>query len=128
MTLATKIAVLKDGEVQQVGTPSEIYNRPANLFVADFMGNPAMNLMEASVVSDAGRTLLSLTRGTETDIRLPVPGSVEAGGLGDGRKVILEFALRRSPTRTGRTTIPPCCRSWTLWSRWWSPRERTPSW
>ncbi len=89
MTLATKIAVLKDGEVQQVGTPSEIYNRPANLFVADFMGNPAMNLMEASVVSDAGRTLLSLTRGTESDIRLPVPSSVEAGGLGDGRKVIL---------------------------------------
>ncbi len=37
MTLATKIAVLKDGELQQVGTPAEIYNRPANLFVADFM-------------------------------------------------------------------------------------------
>ena len=47
MTLATKIAVLKDGEVQQVGTPAEIYNKPANLFVADFMGSPAMNLMPA---------------------------------------------------------------------------------
>ncbi|MFO1149998.1 MAG: ABC transporter ATP-binding protein [Alsobacter sp.] len=89
MTLATKIAVLKDGEVQQVGTPSEIYNRPANLFVADFMGNPAMNLMEASVQSEGGRTVLSLTREGDGAIRLPVPASVQAGGLGEGRKVIL---------------------------------------
>jgi ABC-type sugar transport system ATPase subunit len=46
MTLATRIAVLKDGELQQVGTPHEVYNRPANLFVADFMGSPSMNLLE----------------------------------------------------------------------------------
>ncbi|MBB2721413.1 UNVERIFIED_ORG: multiple sugar transport system ATP-binding protein, partial [Rhizobium etli] len=45
MTLATKIAVLKDGVLQQFGTPAEIYNSPANLFVADFMGSPAMNLL-----------------------------------------------------------------------------------
>jgi len=42
MTLATKIAVMRDGEVQQFGTPAEIYNNPVNLFVADFMGSPAM--------------------------------------------------------------------------------------
>ena len=47
MTLATKIAVMKDGELQQLGTPAEIYNRPANIFVADFMGSPSMNLMPA---------------------------------------------------------------------------------
>ena len=46
MTLATQIAVLKDGELQQVGTPYEVYNTPANLFVADFMGSPSMNLLE----------------------------------------------------------------------------------
>ena len=45
MTLATKIVVLKGGIVQQIGSPAEIYNRPANLFVADFMGSPAMNLI-----------------------------------------------------------------------------------
>ena len=44
MTLATKIAVLKEGVLQQVGTPFEIYNNPTNLFVADFMGSPSMNL------------------------------------------------------------------------------------
>ncbi|WP_127145560.1 ABC transporter ATP-binding protein [Pelagibacterium montanilacus] len=49
MTLATKIAVLKDGVLQQFGSPSEIYNNPANLFVADFMGSPAMNLLDARI-------------------------------------------------------------------------------
>jgi multiple sugar transport system ATP-binding protein len=56
MTLATKIAVLKDGVLQQAGTPAEIYNRPANMFVADFMGSPAMNLIPAEAVSD-GKSL-----------------------------------------------------------------------
>ncbi|MBI2717638.1 MAG: ABC transporter ATP-binding protein [Rhizobiales bacterium] len=49
MTLATKIAVLKDGVLQQAGTPAEIYNSPTNMFVADFMGSPAMNLIPATV-------------------------------------------------------------------------------
>ncbi|MCC0025318.1 MAG: sn-glycerol-3-phosphate ABC transporter ATP-binding protein UgpC [Hyphomicrobiaceae bacterium] len=48
MTLATKIVVLKDGVVQQIGTPDEIYNSPQTTFVADFMGSPPMNLIEAS--------------------------------------------------------------------------------
>ncbi len=49
MTLATQIAVLKDGILQQFGTPAEIYNNPSNMFVADFMGSPAMNLLTAQV-------------------------------------------------------------------------------
>lgn len=49
MTLATKIVVLKDGIVQQIGTPTEIYHHPANTFVADFMGSPPMNLVPAEV-------------------------------------------------------------------------------
>ncbi len=49
MTLATRIVVLKDGYVQQVGTPSEIYHSPANTFVADFMGSPPMNLVAGSI-------------------------------------------------------------------------------
>ena len=57
MTLATRIAVLKDGELQQVGTPYEIYNSPANLFVADFMGSPAMNLLEGKVAQGQRRRI-----------------------------------------------------------------------
>lgn len=53
MTLATRIVVLKDGYVQQIGTPQEIYDTPANTFVADFMGSPPMNLFPA-VVDGAG--------------------------------------------------------------------------
>ncbi|MEL6641072.1 MAG: sn-glycerol-3-phosphate ABC transporter ATP-binding protein UgpC [Pseudomonadota bacterium] len=49
MTLASRIVVLKDGYVQQIGTPAEIYHRPANTFVADFMGSPPMNLVPGTV-------------------------------------------------------------------------------
>ncbi len=48
MTLATKIAVLKDGLLQQSGTPARDLQQPANMFVADFMGSPAMNLLDAT--------------------------------------------------------------------------------
>jgi len=54
MTLASRIAVMNAGEVQQFGTPSEIYNRPANLFVAGFMGSPSMNLVPAKLVNGTG--------------------------------------------------------------------------
>ena len=49
MTLADRVVVMEKGVVQQVGRPTEIYNRPANTFVAGFIGNPAMNLIEGSV-------------------------------------------------------------------------------
>jgi multiple sugar transport system ATP-binding protein len=45
MTLADRVVIMKRGVIQQVGTPVEIYDRPANTFVAGFIGNPAMNLM-----------------------------------------------------------------------------------
>src|SRR5579884_2787675 len=52
MTLGQRVAVMRDGRIQQVDTPQELYARPANLFVAAFIGSPAMNLVEAEV-SDA---------------------------------------------------------------------------
>lgn len=62
MTLATKIVVMKGGIIQQVGSPAEIYNRPANLFVADFMGNPAMNLIPAKAKSNGEGTRIEIER------------------------------------------------------------------
>jgi multiple sugar transport system ATP-binding protein len=53
MTLGDRIAVMKDGFVQQFGTPAQIYNHPANLFVAEFIGSPAMNMVEAQLISNA---------------------------------------------------------------------------
>ncbi|WP_136684262.1 ABC transporter ATP-binding protein [Falsirhodobacter xinxiangensis] len=55
MTLATRIAVMKDGLLQQVGTPDDIYARPANSFVARFIGNPPINMIDGA--GDLGRSL-----------------------------------------------------------------------
>src|SRR5579871_836604 len=89
MTLATKIAVLKDGELQQVGTPYEIYNSPANLFVADFMGSPAMNLLEGAVAGVNGARRIMIERHDHAPIALPIPASADETRLSDGAKVIL---------------------------------------
>lgn len=61
MTLSTRIAVMHQGRVQQLGTPREIYDAPANVFVATFMGSPAMNIIPASVVVKDGAACARLT-------------------------------------------------------------------
>ncbi len=79
MTLGQRVAVLKDGILQQVDTPQVLYNHPANLFVAAFIGSPPMNLVEAKVssstVSFAG-------------FQLPLPADRDLSAY-DGRNVIL---------------------------------------
>jgi multiple sugar transport system ATP-binding protein len=89
MTLATKIAVLKDGALQQVGTPAEVYNRPANLFVADFMGSPSMNLLTAKVVARNGVSVLELPRAADGAIFLRLPPNLSAGAVQNGQDVIV---------------------------------------
>jgi len=59
MTMGDRIAVLKDGLLQQVDAPLNLYNHPANLFVAGFIGSPAMNFMEATVEQQAGGTFVN---------------------------------------------------------------------
>jgi multiple sugar transport system ATP-binding protein len=54
MTMGDRIAVLRDGVLQQVGSPEDLYERPANVFVAGFIGSPAMNLVPASLVNGPG--------------------------------------------------------------------------
>ncbi|MEY8883264.1 ABC transporter ATP-binding protein [Donghicola sp. XS_ASV15] len=70
MTLATKIVVMKDGIIQQIGTPAEIYRQPANLFVADFMGSPAMNLIPATVSADGNARRIEIARDGEAPLVL----------------------------------------------------------
>ena len=70
MTLASQIAVLKDGVLQQFGAPAEIYNRPENMFVADFMGSPAMNLIPANLENSAGRLAVAIGRGEAQPLRI----------------------------------------------------------
>jgi len=53
MTMGTRIAVMNEGRLQQVGTPQELYDRPINRFVAGFIGSPAMNFISVEVVAAA---------------------------------------------------------------------------
>ncbi len=68
MSMADRIAIMHDGVLQQVGTPSEVYQRPANLFVAQFIGSPIMNVVNAVVHSGEGSSTVILG---EDDARLP---------------------------------------------------------
>jgi multiple sugar transport system ATP-binding protein len=61
MTMADRIVVMQDGRVEQVGAPLELYDRPANLFVATFIGSPAMNLIEGRITGEGFVTTSGLT-------------------------------------------------------------------
>ncbi|MFS2160027.1 ABC transporter ATP-binding protein [Pseudomonas sp. Pseusp122] len=85
MTLGDKVAVMKDGIVQQFGTPKEIYNNPANLFVASFIGSPPMNFIPLRLQRKDGRLIALLDSG---QARCELPMSMNDAGLED-REVIL---------------------------------------
>jgi multiple sugar transport system ATP-binding protein len=83
MTLGTRIAVMREGELQQLAAPRELYERPANTFVASFIGSPPMNLLQGEV-ERLGEGL-GFVAG---DLRLPLPPEVASRVNGD-RKVTL---------------------------------------
>ncbi|QRM27605.1 ABC transporter ATP-binding protein [Microvirga sp. VF16] len=90
MTLADKIVVLRDGLVKQVGTPRELYERPDNLFVAQFIGSPKMNILPIGSVAKAlpahpdGSSQVGMR---PEDLKLTDPGS----GLVSGRVLLSEY-------------------------------------
>jgi multiple sugar transport system ATP-binding protein len=87
MTLGHRVCVLRDGRLQQVDTPQTLFDSPVNLFVAGFIGSPAMNFVDADLIRDDGPAV------TFAGHRLPLPGSLIEGKPGldgyFGRKVIL---------------------------------------
>ena len=90
MTLGTRIVVMKDGIIQQVDTPQNLYEKPANLFVAGFMGSPQMNFLDATVKVDGDVAKLCIAN---KEIPLPPAKSkkVIEGGY-DGK--IVTFGIR----------------------------------
>ena len=86
MTLGDKVAVMKDGVVQQFGTPKEIYNDPANLFVASFIGSPPMNFIPLRLHQENERWF-ALIESDQDRCRLPL--DVSGSEVLDGREVIL---------------------------------------
>ena len=88
MTLASKIVVLDSGTISQVGTPLELYNQPANKFVAGFIGSPQMNFFKGSVDKVSGRDV-TLTLAGSGNVAIAARGS--AGNLQSGE---LEIGIR----------------------------------
>ena len=81
MTMATRIVVMNQGRIEQVGTPMEIYQRPRTRFVAGFIGAPAMNFLPVSVApAEAGNARLRLPDGTVVTTQLPA-AAIPSGAL-----------------------------------------------
>ncbi|OZM79113.1 ABC transporter ATP-binding protein [Pseudonocardia sp. MH-G8] len=85
MTMSDRIAVLKDGVLQQCAPPEEIYRRPATMFVASFMGSPAMNFLPGTAADDAGTRML---RGASFEVPLPADAAAAAERHPTGRLVL----------------------------------------
>ncbi len=85
MTMGHRVAVMRDGELQQVDTPQRLYDAPANLFVASFVGSPPMNLFEAVVEGDNGRLVCRIG-----NAELELPADVSSA-----RPLLANYAGRR---------------------------------
>ncbi len=94
MTMADKIVVMKDGVVEQIGDPLTLYDRPANTFVAGFIGSPAMNMLPG-VVADAGNVDFGAS------VRLALPKGARAD---EGREVL--YGVRPEHCALGTTGLP----------------------
>ena len=77
MTLAQRIVVLRAGNVEQVGTPLELYDHPANDFVAQFIGSPKMNLMPATLLQTGQESVVRLANGREQTLPIATPAGAE---------------------------------------------------
>src|ERR671921_2504826 len=82
MTLGDRVAVMRAGIIQQVGTPEELYQRPRNLFVAGFIGSPAMNFVPGTLEDGRLRTAFG-------DVTLPAGVAAKVGRAGAGRDLIV---------------------------------------
>src|SRR3954464_7935135 len=89
MTLGDRVAVMSKGVLQQLASPQELYDRPVNLFVAEFIGSPAMNVAEAELVRDDGSLRVRFGESAELVVPQPVLEARPALGAYEGRKVVV---------------------------------------
>jgi multiple sugar transport system ATP-binding protein len=102
MTMSDRIAVMHEGELQQLGRPLDVYEKPANLFVAGFIGSPAMNLLPGALEQSGGALVFA-----RPGLRLPVA----SGGVA-GQKITLgirpeDFALGEGPFTAAIRVVEP---------------------
>ncbi|MDK2986059.1 MAG: multiple sugar transport system ATP-binding protein [Clostridia bacterium] len=107
MTMGDRIVVMKDGFMQQVGTPSEIYHEPANMFVAGFVGSPSMNFIEGEFVQKDGKCFF-----TAQGIEVELPGKLSDKSL-PSKSVVLGIRpedIRVDVEKTDNLTSPVECK------------------
>jgi multiple sugar transport system ATP-binding protein len=93
LTMSTKIAVMKAGKLQQLDSPTEVYSHPANIFVADFIGTPKVNLMDATATRSAEGTTIQVA-----DVRID--------GLPAAASGPVVVAIRPEDIRISLTSVP----------------------
>jgi multiple sugar transport system ATP-binding protein len=97
MTLGMRVAVMRDGTIQQVDTPQALYRNPVNLFVAAFIGSPSMNLVEAELSDDAVEF---------AGFRVPLTSDRRPAGLGSGTVILGVRAQDFEDARTAEPELP----------------------
>jgi multiple sugar transport system ATP-binding protein len=103
MTMATRIVVLNKGEIEQVGSPLELYTNPKNLFVAGFLGAPRMNFFEGTVADISGNTVITAIEGLP-----PVSvDNVDAQALSAGDRITLGVRPEKLVTNGGSSVAIP---------------------
>ena len=106
MTMGTRIAVMSDGILQQVGTPQVLYDQPANRFVAGFIGSPSMNFLDVTFDSSGGTPKLTGPGGWSATLPQRLANSV---GASSGRKLVAGFRpehLELDPVAGDTVTLP----------------------
>lgn len=99
MTLADRVAVMKDGEIQQIAPPEEVYARPLNKFVAGFVGNPAMNFVEGTLVTRGDALWLDAS---EFQVRLDAPLSDALKESGHYEGMTVSYGIRVEDVRVSQ--------------------------
>jgi multiple sugar transport system ATP-binding protein len=98
MTMGDRICVMKDGCIMQVAEPLELYNHPANLFVAGFIGSPAMNFFRGTIERTAGGVEFRETNAKAAPLSVPLHGALAAKAAAHGAKPVV-FGIRPEDIR-----------------------------
>ena len=106
MTLADRIVVLSNGYIEQVGAPIELYKRPANLFVARFIGSPAMNIVPGTVLKTGAKTTVELVSGGKVIVPIKTDAELKGQGVHVGfRPEDMSIATAKSKLVEGEISL-----------------------
>ncbi|HTX53625.1 MAG TPA: sn-glycerol-3-phosphate ABC transporter ATP-binding protein UgpC [Candidatus Baltobacteraceae bacterium] len=110
MTMGDRICVMKDGDIMQVAEPLTLYNQPANLFVAGFIGSPPMNFFKGAVEAAGGRLIFVEANATGRALRLPLPEALARRAAGRaGQPLILGLRPEDVHDLTLAKAFDPAC-------------------